>query len=131
MLKKFADLLYDATVGVVKDYQRKTVELVKITAATYYVQGIRALRRYFVTVFLAVFFTLTLVVTVVVIPVALVMVAPLGAGVKMLSVCLLGLIYVGVSWYFISNLLSEKRWLRFSGSDEFIDKVAGKNGFKP
>ena len=131
MLKKFADLLFDATVGLAKEYQQKTVELAKITAASYYLQVIQALRKHCVSIFLVIFFTLTLVVTVVVTPIALLMLAPWNIAVKMAAVCVLGILYAAVSLYFVMDLFSEKRWLRFSGSEELVEKVASKNGFKP
>ena len=84
MLKKFTDLLFDATVGLVREYQRKTVELAKITAATYYLQGIHTLRKHCISLCLVFFSALVLVVTLVVTPVALLMLAPWSIPVKMI-----------------------------------------------
>ena len=44
-LKKFKGLLLDATVGLVKQYQSKSIDLVKLEAAACYVRGVQLLRR--------------------------------------------------------------------------------------
>jgi hypothetical protein len=132
MLKKFADLFFEATIGLARDYQRKSVELAKITAASYYLQGAKALRKHYVALFFVFFYTLTLVMTLVLIPVTLLILAPWDILAKMISVCVLGVVYAGISLYYILYYLSEERWLRFSGCDELIKKIAAdRNGSKP
>ena len=94
MWNKLYDFAYGATIGLVKLYRRKALELLKITAASAYLQVLRAARKHLVLLLLVLFAVTLSAVAAVVIPVALVMVSPCAAGTKVVLLIALGLAYV-------------------------------------
>ena len=127
IVKKFVDILYDATYGLAKQYQKKTIELAKITAAQYYLQGMKALRKHLVAIVGVVFCAMLFVVTSVALPLALVAVAPIGATAKMTAIALIGVFLLLVSGLMIQALFSEKRWMEITGSKEWIEKLTNQS----
>ena len=120
---KFTDLAYDATIGLAKQYQKKALELVKITAASCYVQGLKVLRKHLLLLFLLLFSVILLAVTVVVVPVAMVLAAPWTAGTKVISLAVLGVFYAGVILFYLQRLFSEEKWMKASGFQELLDSI--------
>lgn len=120
---KLADLAYDATIGLAKQYQRKGLELVKITAASYYVQGLKALRKHLLLLFLFLFSMVLLAATVVVVPVAMVLVAPWTAAVKVIVLTSLGVLYVSAVLIGLKSIFSEEKWMKASGFQELLDSI--------
>ena len=118
MIKKITDILLDATVGLLNQYQRKSVELAKLVATASFTQGIKIVRKHSLFLFLLIFCMMMLSVTLIATPIALVALAPWPARTKMLAVLALGLFYVLIAIVFIQRLFSEKTWMRFSGASE-------------
>ena len=121
--KKIQDLLYDATFGLVREYQRKTLELARLTAASYYIQGVKALRKAAITLFLVTLATVVFSMAVVVVPVAVVLVSPWAWPQKVIAVLALGLLDAGAALVFLAHLFSEERWMKITKSQEFVDKI--------
>ena len=117
------DLAYDATIGLAKQYQKKALELVKITAAAYYVQGLKVVRKHLLLLFLFLFSAALLAMTVVVVPVAMVLVAPWTPVVKVISLAVLGMFYSGAILICLRSLFSEEKWMKASGFQEFLDSI--------
>ena len=126
MLKKLTDLLYEATVGLIEGYQRKSLELAKIAAASCYAQGVRALRKHSILLFLLVFCIVMLAASLVITPFAVVLLLPIGRMARLAAVCVLGIAYIGASLYFVLHLFSEKKWMQFSGFNGLMEKVTDK-----
>lgn len=118
MIKKITDLLLDATVGLLNQYQRKSVELAKLAATAGYVQGVKIVRKHSLFLFLVILCMIMLSVTLIATPIALVALAPWSVRAKILSVLGLGLAYAILSLVFIQRLFSEKTWMRFSGASD-------------
>lgn len=121
VIKKFAGLLYDATFGLAKQYQEKTVELAKIKAAEYYLQAMQHVRRHLLAIMSIVFFLLLVAVTLAVFPVALIALSSLSVKAKFISIGALGVAYLLFSLIVISSLFSEKRWMKLAGSADWVD----------
>ena len=121
VIKRFAGLFYDVTVGLAKQYQEKTVQLAKIKAAEYYLQAMQHVRRHLLAVLGIVFCLLLVAVSLVVFPVALIALSTLSVNAKLFSICGLGLFYLIFSLIVISSLFSEKSWMKLAGSSEWID----------
>ena len=120
---KLYDFAYDATLGLIKVYRKKTLELLRIVAASAYLQVLRATRKHLV-ILLAVIFAVTLsAVAAVVVPVALVMVSPWTAGTKVFLLIALGLAYVSAIALCLHNVLSEEKWMKASGFQELLDSL--------
>ncbi len=120
---KFTDLAYDATIGLAKQYQQKGLELVKITAAAYYVQALKVARKHLVFLFLLAFSVVLMAVTAVVVPVAMILASSWTPAVKVTSLAVLGLFYAGVIWFYLQKLFSEEKWMKASGFQELLDSI--------
>lgn len=123
MWGKLYDLAYDATIGLAKLYRKKTLQLVKITAASAYLHVLKAMRQHAVILFAAVFSVVLLAVAAVVVPVALIMIAPWTPGVKAIQLLALGAIYIGTVLVCLQKVFSEEKWLRASGFQELMDSI--------
>jgi hypothetical protein len=120
---KFADLAYDATIGLAKQYQKKALELLKITAATCYVQSLKVFRKHLLLVFLLLFSVALLAVTAVVVPVAIILVSSWTPTLKATSIAVLGLFYCIVAAACLQCFFSEKNWMKASGFQELLDSI--------
>ena len=120
---KLSDLVYDATIGLAKQYQRKGLDLVKINLATYYVQGLKVLRKHSLLLFLFLFSAMLLAVAAVVVPVAMVLVAPWTPGIKIIGLVILGVFYVGAALVCLKDIFSEEKWMKASGFQELLDSI--------
>jgi hypothetical protein len=124
---KVADLAYGATLGMLKQYQQKTVELAKITLVSLYVQALRATRRHLLLFCLLIFGTVVSAVATVVIPVVIVLLTPWSAAIKAGILLVLGSCYIaGTAWVFLV-LFSEDRWMKISGMKDFLDQISSSD----
>lgn len=126
-LKKFKDLLIDATVGLVKEYQVKSLGLVKIEATAFYVRMMQLLHRQILLFALVLFLVIIASVSIVIVPFFIVALVPLARAVKLILALMLGIIDIGVPLFLLNFFLSEKKWMEFTKSNEMIDHVM-KNG---
>ena len=122
-LGKIQDLLYDATFGLAREYQKKILDLARLGAASCYLQGVKALRKAAIAFFLVALASMVLAVAVVVVPVALVLVSPWEPFWKMAAVLFLGIADAGIASAFLANLFSEEGWMKMTGSRELVDQV--------
>ena len=120
---KLTDLAYDATIGIAKEYRKKALELVKITAATYYLQALSIFRKHCLLLFLLMFSVVLSAVVAVVIPVAMILAAPWTPVTKVISLAVLGILYSGVILVGIRTLFSEEKWMKASGFQELLDSI--------
>ena len=123
MWGKFYGLFYDATLGLAKEYRRKTLALVKITAGSVYLQLIKLARKHLQLLFLAIFASGLVAVTVVVIPVAIILVTDWPAETKIVCLSGLGLVYIAAVALSLHFLFSEEKWLKASGFQELLDSI--------
>ena len=122
-VEKFKELFWDATVGILKQYQEKSLDIVKLEAAGFYVRAIQLLRRQTLTLALVIFLIVIAAVAIVVAPLVLVSLAPWTRGVKIVLGLVLGIIDVGVPILLVQNLFSEKRWMETTKTDEILERV--------
>ena len=120
---KLYEFAYGATIGLIKLYRQKTLELVKISATQAYLQVLRVSRKHLLLIFLALFAVVVSAVASVVVPVALVMVSPWAAGTKILVLAVFGLIYAAVAALCLHYLFSEDKWMKISGIQELLDSI--------
>ena len=121
---KLYNIAYDATIGLAKLYQKKTLQLVKITAASAYLQLLKTTRKHAILLALAIFAVVLLAVAVVVVPVALVLVTPWSTTVKVIELVALGAIYIGAVLACLQNVFSEEKWMKASGFQELMDSIS-------
>lgn len=121
--KRFQDLFYDVTVGLAREYQRKTLELARITAASYYLQAVKLLRQAAITLFCVTLASVVFAVAVVVVPVVLVLMSPLSATAKWWTVAGLGVLDAAAALVYLSFLFSEDRWMKLTKAQEFVEQI--------
>ena len=117
------NVAYDATIGLAKLYQKKTLQLVKITAASAYLQVLKSARKHVLFLGLAIFAVVLLAVSVVVVPVALILIAPWSPLVKTIELVALGAIYIGTVLACLQSVFSEEKWMKASGFQELMDSI--------
>jgi hypothetical protein len=127
MLKRLKDLLYDSTVGLLREYQRKALELAKITAASFYIEGVKKLRQYTLRLFFGLLTIFVLAMVIVVTPLAFIALGPWSPMAKMAALGVYALIYLGACLWALSDFFSEKRWLEFSRSRQLLEDLGGGN----
>ena len=120
---KVADLTYEATLGLLKQYQHKALEMAKIGMATVYSHALRIARKHLLLFCLLFFGTMVSAVAAVVVPVTLILLTPWSAAIKAVLLLLLGSIYIaGTAWVFLV-LFSEERWMKMSGVQDLLDDI--------
>ena len=124
ILRKAGDLLWDSTIGLLKAYQDKTVELAKIEAVSFYVKGVQVVRKHLILLILVIFSLMMLAAGLLVVPIVLILCAPWTMAVKAAVVFVFGAIYLAVPGSVLFHVFSEKRWMQISMADEWMNKVA-------
>ena len=123
MLKKWTDLFVDATVGLVKQYQMKTLSLAKIKTAEVYVKTVKALRQQFISLCALVFCMVLIAVSLVVIPVVLIFCAPWTLPVKIALTCGLTVLTIILPLTALRYILSEKKWMEFTKAADLVENA--------
>lgn len=122
-LKRFKELLIDATVGLVKQYQQKTMDLVKLEATAFYIRLLQILRRQALVIMLGLFLVVMVAAGIVIVPLALIALAPWSRETKLVLALLIGIADLGVPLFLLGYFLSEKKWMELTKSDELLDSV--------
>ena len=122
-LKKFKELFVDATLGLVKQYQAKSLDIVKINAAACYIRGVQVLRQQVLVFTLILFLVAMAAVAVVAVPLVLLALTPWSREVKLVVAVLLGAVDISLPLFMAAHFLSEKKWMEFTKSDELIDSL--------
>ncbi len=120
---KVSGLAYDASLGLLRSYQQKALELFRIQVSALYAQILRIVRRHILLLCLLVFGTMVSAVALVVIPVTIVMLTPWSAVIKAVCLLILGSCYIaGTAWIFLV-LFSEEHWMKLSGVQEALEDI--------
>lgn len=122
-LKKLTELAHDVSIGLARQYRDKTIEYAKIKAATYYAEGMRVLRKQFILLLSLIFCLLLTCVSLVVIPTAIIALMPWTRELKLLSVAIYGVFVLLAPVAALLYVLSEKKWLEMTKSNEFLEKA--------
>ncbi len=123
LFDKLKGLAYGLTLGLLKEYQEKTAQLIKMQAATFYLKGVQLMHRQILGLAALVFILTVLAVAVVMVPIALVALSPWTATTKMVVIAGLGILDVALSLWIISQMLSEEKWLEITKSNEIIERL--------
>ena len=125
--KSFTVSLLVAALDFSKRYQRKAVDLAKIKGASYYLQGVKVLRRQCLIVLATLFSLILLTAGLIVLPAAVVAYSSWTAGTKMLATCGLALGYAGLACAILHHLFSEARWMEFTKANQLLSEVFKEN----
>jgi hypothetical protein len=106
-----------------ESYVRTIVDLLKIEAAIAYLKVLQGTRRFVIAVMLLFFFVVVLGCGFLLIPIALLLFMPWAPETKAIVGICIGGAYVVIPIIVISMLLSEKRWVKWSGVGKLIRQV--------
>lgn len=129
MFGKFKSVIYGLTLGLIKEYQDKTLELVRIQAASVYLKGAQLIHRQIIGLAQLMFLLLVLAIAIVIVPIALVALSVWTLPTKMGVILVLGVIDIAVPAWLVSRLLSEEKWMEFTKSKEILERLKNGNGF--
>ena len=122
-LERLKGFLYDATLGLVKQYSETTLALAKIKAVQAYAQFVRLLRRQILAAVAVTFCAVLLAVALVVFPTAVILVLPVSYKIKLVVLGGMALVTIAVAAWTLSYLISEERWIKFTKVQQLIDEV--------
>ncbi len=126
--KKFTDLLYDVSIGLVKEYQKTAVDIAKIEAASFYVKLVQAVRKQCFLAVLVVFGLIVYANVMGILQVALLLYAPWPVAGKAAASILLGLLGFTPPLYLVLKFFSEERWMKITKADACVSSALEKNG---
>lgn len=125
-IERLRGLVYDSTVGLLRQYQDKAIELLRIEAASFYVKLLQMLRRQVILLVTVVLCLLMIAIGVFALPLAVIYFLPVSPLAKAALVLIFGALYISIPLLSLRSMLSEKRWMQASGSEEFLSKVLNK-----
>jgi hypothetical protein len=120
-------LLTFLVVGWLKSYQQNTVDLMKIEAASYYIKGVGKARKAFVGHLLLSGVQFLLLAGFLLIHAGLFLYLDWPIKDKALLALGLGAGYFIVALVAILRFCSQKKWMEFSGADEWVSKLTRKS----
>ena len=127
LFKKFSGLFYDATVGVLKQYKRTTIDIARIELATFYVKVIRLIRQEVLTSTMIIFGVIVFANAMGVVQVAILLFAPWHMANRIIAALLLGIVCSLVPLAIVLRLFSEKRWMQMTKADQLIADIIGNS----
>ena len=107
-------------------YMEPTLRLLKVRVAIYYLEGIKTARQILILLCLLIFVITLIGAGLVLIPVALLLFMPWSPETKALVGLAVGLVYLLIPVVALFSLLSEKRWLKLTGTNDVLNKLLNK-----
>lgn len=126
-LQKLAGLLYDVTVGLVKQYKRTSIDLAKIEIASVYLKVVKAIRQECLTSVWVLFGTIVFINLLGVLEMALLLYAPWPLATRVLAALGLGIVGAFIPLLAVLRFFSEERWMHVTRADELLAKAIGKD----
>ena len=112
--------------GALNSYRQLSFDLLKVRAATAYLKGVRALRRWWIGAIIAALMLLLMAAGFVMAHVGFFLWAPWELSTKALLLMLLGLLYMLIALLLILRTCSEKTWMQGSLAKKIVEKAAGQ-----
>ena len=113
----FSGLLRDGLLWLLQQYRRLSIDLIKIEAAIWYLRGVQAVRRLFLSALALLFCILLGGVGFLLLHIGLYALLPWPTNAIVLIV--LGAIYLGIALLGLGWACSEKTWMRCSHADRY------------
>ncbi|TFH64205.1 MAG: hypothetical protein E4G91_06535 [Candidatus Zixiibacteriota bacterium] len=109
--------------NLIESYIQTTIDLLKVEAAIPYLKALQGVRRFLIRATLLVFFVVVLGCGFLLLPIVLLLFMPWDDPTKAIVGICIGAAYVVIPIIAIAMLLSEKRWVRWSGVGKLIRQV--------
>lgn len=107
-------------------YLEPTLRLLKIRAAIYYLEGIKTARQVLILLCTLIFVITLIGAGLVLIPLALLLFMPWQPETKAIVGLVIGFIYLLIPAIALLFLLSEKRWMKLTGTNDILKKLLDK-----
>jgi len=104
-------------------YLEPSLKVLKLRAAIYYLKGVKGAHRILVLICVLVFVITLIGAGLVIVPLALILFMPWEPATKAVVGIIIGAIYLLVPAMALISLLSEKRWMRLTGSADILRKL--------
>ncbi len=122
-IRRFGDVLYDVSVGLLKQYKRTTVDLAKIELASYYVRAIKIIRKECMISTLVILGVIIFANMLGVIQFAILLYAPWSIPARVAAALGFGIVCAVIPLVIVLQLFSERRWMAVTKADEFVAKA--------
>jgi len=106
-------------------YVEPSLKVLKLRAAIYYLEGVKGAHRILILVCVLVFVITLIGAGLVMVPMALLLFMPWDPVTKAVVGIVIGAVYLLVPAVALISLLSEKRWMRLTGANEILRRLAG------
>jgi hypothetical protein len=126
-LKKFGTILYGATVGLLQQYKKTTLDLAKIEIAAYYVRAIKIIRQEVMISILIIFGVIIFANVLGVVQMAILLYAPWGVPLKITAALVFAVTCSLVPLAVVLRFFSEKRWMEITKADEIVAKAMDRS----
>ena len=123
VFQRIGDFFYGATIGLLKEYQEKSIDLAKLAAAAAYVHSIKTLRKYCLYLLAAFLMLTVLAFSIVVVPLAFITLGPWSANAKLIALACFATAYLVIPMFLLKDFLSEKKWLQISRSEKILSNL--------
>jgi hypothetical protein len=108
---------------LIESYVQTTIDLLKTEAAIAYLKVLKITHRFFIIATLLFFFVVVLGCGFLLIPIALLLFMPWEPQTKAIVGICIGAAYVVIPVIVVSSLLSERRWVKWSGVGKLMREV--------
>lgn len=128
-VRKFGDVLYDVTVGLLRQYKRTTIDLAKIELASYYVRLVKIVRQECMISILIIFGVIIFTNAVGVVQMSIVLYAPWSVPARILAALAFGIVSAVVPLLIVLRFFSQRRWMEITKADEFMARAMESSGY--
>ncbi|MBK7142091.1 MAG: hypothetical protein IPH75_08430 [bacterium] len=106
-----------------RTYLEPTIQILKVRAAIYYLEGVKSARQILILICLLVFVITLIGAGLVLIPLALLLFMPWAPETKAIVGLVIGFLYLLIPSVALISLLSEKRWMKLTGANDMLKKL--------
>jgi hypothetical protein len=124
-------MLAAAAVRVVRDYQRISLDALKIRATRWYVKGVAGARLAFLGYLALIGCLLLALVGFVMLHVGVFLLLPVSLCAKAALLIVLGVLYFAVPLCLLRRAAAQETWMKLSRADDLVAKVTGKQQAPP
>ncbi len=125
LVRKLGDMVYDVTVGLLKEYKRTSIDLARIEIASMYIKIVKFVRQECMITVLIVLSAIMFANIVGVLQIAILFYAPWGVAWRIAAALVLGIVAICVPLAVSLSFFSQRRWMEITKADEMLSRAMG------
>ncbi|GEM_PF-1403134 len=129
LLRKVTGVMYDMTVGLLKEYKRTTIDLARIELASAYVRVIKLIRQECLISTLIIFGVIIFANAMLVVQVSILLFTPWSVPLRIFTALAFGVVCAVAPLLVVLRFFSQERWMRITRADEIIARAMEGNAF--